>query len=292
MTRTPAAHPAKPPGISAIVVCKDRLEYLKDTLPLLTAQPFAEVILVDFQCPQRAGDWVESAFPAVRVVRVTDRPQFNVAVARNRGAAIATAPWLFFVDVDVLLAPEFLASTFPRLQPGAFLIGDPKPPELWGTMFVERTAFEAIAGYDEVFEGWGVEDTEILDRLEFAGLRKGFFAGELARPILHSDELRTRYHEVKDRSLNGAINEFYRAIKADLTRQGKVLDQPGRERLYAQIRAGFANGWPPKTFEIAYHQTSAFGLYWKTSFKYELETDPDDPQAPIAWAKASKSPTA
>src|SRR5579863_6579954 len=89
------------PPVSAITTCKDRLANLKQTLPTLMAEPFAEVVLVDYDCPDHAGDWAAATFPDVKVVRVTDAPIFQVAAARNAGAAVASSPWLFFVDADV-----------------------------------------------------------------------------------------------------------------------------------------------------------------------------------------------
>ena len=51
------------PLMSAIVTCKGRLEHLKQTLPLLMAMPDSEVIVVDYDCPDRSGDWVRAEHP-------------------------------------------------------------------------------------------------------------------------------------------------------------------------------------------------------------------------------------
>ena len=275
MTDPAIAPPDGAPKVSAIVVCKDRLDQLQQTLPLLLAQPFQEVVVVDYDCPAGTADWVAKSHPTVKLVRVHGPPAFNLAVARNRGAEATGAPWLFFMDVDVLTRPTFLTSTFERLKPGVFLIGDPLPPELWGTVFIQRRDFDAIGGYDEVFQGWGVEDTDLNQRLEALGVRKDVYDARLVECILHTDELRTRHHVIKDRYLSGAVNEFYRELKRYLESLGVFLDVEGRRRVYADVRKAFAAGRAPETFEVVFRQDSYWGIGWKTSLKFEF-----DPRAP------------
>jgi hypothetical protein len=282
------------PPISIIVVSKDRLHQLQQTLPLILAEPFAEVVVVDYDCPNRTGDWVQANYPSVKVVRVADKPRFHASGARNRGAEAATSPWLLFMDVDVKLGPGFLESSAPRLRPGAFVIGDPRPPELWGTIFVRREDFDALGGYDEVFQGWGAEDVEFIDRLLARGLEETYFDGNLAQPMFHNDELRTRHHEIKVRYQSGAINELYRAIKGDLALQGKAPDAAARQKIYDNIRAGFANGQVPKTFEVVFKSMDVFGVAWTTALKYDLQPVPnyEDKVAASEAASAAKSETA
>jgi hypothetical protein len=49
-----------------------------------------EVVVVDYDCPDGAGDWVQSAWPAANLVSVSDRPWYNQSEARNHGAAAAS----------------------------------------------------------------------------------------------------------------------------------------------------------------------------------------------------------
>lgn len=296
MTRRPRARSAAAaPKVSAIVVCKDRLDQLKRSLPLLMAQPFHEVVVVDYDCPAGTADWVAGAYPAAKVARVHGPPAFSAAIARNRGAAATTAPWLFFVDVDVLTQPTFLAAAFERLRPGVFLVGDPLPPELWGTVFMQRRDFDAVGGYDEVFQGWGVEDADMNQRLELAGVKRGSYDGRLVECIQHDDELRTRHHEEKDRYVNGGINEFYRELKRHLESLDVQLTAEGRSKLYADVRKAFAAGKTPSTFEVVFRQQAFWGLGWTTSLKFQFFAAglaAPEPQAPNASPSAQRSSTA
>ena len=74
---------AAPPAISFVTTCKGRLSALKQSLPRMVAQPHAEVIVVDYDCPEGTGAWVAAEHPAARVVQVRDAPVFNIARARN-----------------------------------------------------------------------------------------------------------------------------------------------------------------------------------------------------------------
>jgi predicted glycosyltransferase involved in capsule biosynthesis len=181
--------------ISAITTCKGRLAHLKQSLPALMATGM-EVIVVDYDCPDHAGEWVTATWPQARVVSVSDRPRFNLSAARNLGAAVASHEWLVFLDADVIVAPSFMTVVEPLLRGGVFLIPEPRPPDLWGAIAVARRHFDAVGGYDEVFEGWGVEDVDFIERLLIGGLQQAPFPGELLRAIEHGETERTRFHEM------------------------------------------------------------------------------------------------
>ena len=95
------------PRLSIVTCCKGRLRHLKQALPTLVAQAESEVIVVDYDCPDKTREWVAAQFPGVHVVTVTDAPHFNLSRARNIGAAHARAPWLVICDADDVLAPSF-----------------------------------------------------------------------------------------------------------------------------------------------------------------------------------------
>lgn len=238
------------PRISVITTCKGRLEHLKLTLPALMALEGCEVVVVDYDCPDGAGEWVRQSHPRATVVRIEDRPLFNLARARNLGAAAATAPWLFFVDADVIVSRDFAPVLRSMLRPGGYLAPNPRPDDLWGAILVAREDFQAIGGYDEAFEGWGSEDVDIAARLDFAGRVARTFPGELLSTVAHDDALRGRFHAIADLRLNGAINAFYRNVKMDLLRQGVSLDAEQARRLYAEVRDAVTAGGATATLTV------------------------------------------
>ena len=258
------------PQISAITICKGRLAHVKETLPLLMAQPFHEVIVVDYDCPDGVGDWVAGVFPSVKVVRVENRPLFNAGAARNAGVAAATAPWLFLVDADVCVAANFLKETRDLLEPGAYFLAEPRGTGTWGTLFALRRDIDAVGGYDETYRGWGGEDDDLTDRLEDHGLARGVYDGRLVTSIPHGNELRMRHHEADDPRITGAVNAFYRRVKRDLGRLGVTLDAKARERLYGEIVKSVAPGRTPGLFEVEFGRHEAWDLAWVASLKFKF----------------------
>jgi hypothetical protein len=225
------------PRVSIVSTCMGRLAHLRETLPTWASQPGAEVVVVDWSCPDGAADWVGRTFPDAKAVRVPGQAVFHLTAARNAGAAAATGDWLAFVDADVALAPDFGSQVFPRLGEPAFWLAEGGPKELAGTMLVPRAAFEAAGGYDEAIVGWGSEDVDLYRRLAARGLAKLRFPGALLACIPHGDDLRVAHAEIKEKDLGWLVNLFYlEAKQALMARQGADLDLATRRSLYAEAR--------------------------------------------------------
>ena len=102
------------------VPCKGRLEHLQRSLPPRLGLPDVENLVVDYDCPDGAGEWVQEHAPGARVVRVEGAEFYNASAARNVGAAMARADWLVFVHADVIVGPAFLSHVKARVEPGVF----------------------------------------------------------------------------------------------------------------------------------------------------------------------------
>jgi len=258
------------PLLSAVTTCKGRLEHLKLSLPTLMALPDCEVVVVDYDCPDRSGDWVRATYPAAKVVRAEQRPLFNLAKARNLGVAAATSPWLLLTDADVLVAPEFSEAVQPLLQPGVYLRPEAAAVELSGTMIVAHGDLAEIGGYDEVFEGWGSEDLDVMMRLDLTGRRAGSFPGRLVTGMPHDDALRGRFHDVADPRANSLTNALYRHVKMDLWRLGVQPDEAARRAIYTQLRPGARSPDGLKSAEVAFRDRTLAGRRVTTSLRYRL----------------------
>jgi len=263
--------------MTAIVTCKGRLAHLQQSLPTLIAGGL-NVVVVDYDCPDRCGDWVEANEPKARVVRVRDRPLFNACEARNLGAALADTAWLAFLDADVCVDAAFNSAVEPLLQPDAYFLPQPRPDELWGAIVLTRADFNAIEGYDEAFEGWGAEDVDIIERLMIARRREGAFPGGLLVPIKHDNALRTRFGPMQSLTLNGQINGFYRTVKNDLLRNGRGLDIVGRRQLYADIRKAFLAPGGVRTFQVPFRDALIPRIDVKVTLRYDLTPQPPRPE--------------
>ncbi|MBI4189069.1 MAG: glycosyltransferase family 2 protein [Betaproteobacteria bacterium] len=274
------------PAISFVTTCKGRLAHLKQSLPRLAAQAEAEVIVVDYDCPECAGAWVAGNFPEVRVVSVKDAPIFNVSRARNQGGQAARGEWLCFVDADIQLDEHFAARALPLLQEGAFYLMASPRPDTFGTVVCLRSDFQALSGYDEVLQGYATEDRDFYIRLTLLGRVRQMLPGEWVKAIAHDRDASVRYHEIKDHSLNQRINATYVQIKHDLTRQfgGIALPAATRQMVYAEVSRALqhaaATGQPRARVEVTLPADLVVRLYgWqmKRVWTYLIEPMPQQP---------------
>jgi len=217
-----------------ITTCKGRLHHLVQSLPAALQAGPAECVVVDYGCPDGAGAWVREHHPSVRVVTVSDDPGFNLARARNAGAAVAQGEWLGFFDADVLLAPGFFATVERGIRGGHYFVPDSGDPNTWGSCLVERAAFTAVGGYDEAIDTWGGEDNDLYAVLGFHGVQRGHYSGQLVTPIRHSDEERARFHAGKSLDRMVRLSSAYRAVKLDVMRlMSRTLGLEERRHLRA-----------------------------------------------------------
>jgi glycosyltransferase involved in cell wall biosynthesis len=220
-----------------VTTCMGRLSALRQTLgPMLAQAGAPPVVVVDYSCPDGAGDWVEANHPTARLVRVPGRSRFNASAARNIGARHADADWIAFVDADVVLDPGFAGAVRPLLVPGGFYRCRSDDPGLGGTFLCARDDFQRVGGYDEVYPCWGEEDNDLFDAFEFVGLERRPYPAELLRHLPHDDAARTRYYAIADKTLGHAINRVYRLVKWDIARLNRALPTPElRRALYDKV---------------------------------------------------------
>jgi glycosyltransferase involved in cell wall biosynthesis len=213
--------------VAFITVSKGRLHHIRQTLPLIVAQRPAEIIVVDYGCPQQTGAWVAESHPTARVVRVDDDAGFCLARARNIGARHCRSPWLFFIDADVEVKPGLVEWASQKASPTHYYVVAGQPKELAGTVLVHRQAFKSVFGYDEVFRGWGGEDFDLYHRLTSAGFCRSNLPALLA-PVLHEDAERVAFYPVRDIQLQLLINCFYLAAKQQIaaTAGGRGQEPP------------------------------------------------------------------
>ena len=219
---------------SIITTCKNRLVHLRETLPTFVAQLDCEVVVVDYDCPEKTREYVREHFPQVKTVEVDDQPRFRATHARNLGAAVAQGDYLAFIDADVSLVPDFTRNL--ELEPNRFgifnFVNDAR-----GSCVVGRSMFEDVGGYDEVIFGYSQEDLELYMRLNLAGYRPSIMPQELVAKIeQHSNEMRTTYFDM-GRKLAYARGKIYRDAKNFMLLIGrrKELPQDAREALWEKI---------------------------------------------------------
>jgi len=274
------------PKYSIVTICKGRLHHLVRSLPAMLRQPLAEVVVVDYACPDRTADYVAANFPAVRVVRVAEATGFNASHARNLGARAATGDLLVFVDADVVLADSFIASVDACLASNEYAkFPDPAAPRdnsVQGTCVIHRRHFELVGGYDEVLTNYGGEDLELYERLALAKVvRRIIDATQVVEVIEHGRAERTRFFEI-DPEPGFLIGKVYRVAIGMMVRLNDtfVIDRDVRVSIYKEITrlvGNMANRREKNLrLEITFPDAATQGLHqrWQFTRSIMIRVDP------------------
>jgi glycosyltransferase involved in cell wall biosynthesis len=179
--------------IAVVIATRNRAALLDGALASLQAQLGAteiEAVVVDNGSTDTTRA-VAASYGATYLFAA--RP--NRALARNAGIAATTAEIVLFVDDDVVLPPFFVAAharahaaaTSPHIVSGPIINVPaagvrPVPTFFNGSnayfctcnVSVPRGALEAVGGFDESFDKYGWEDTELGVRLRNSGVRRRF----------------------------------------------------------------------------------------------------------------------
>ncbi|MBC5815743.1 MAG: glycosyltransferase family 2 protein [Candidatus Eremiobacteraeota bacterium] len=183
---------------SVIIATKDRADYLQEALRSLSQQLAAaafEVIVVDNGSTDWTSDVVKKAqatypFTITSIFEATP----NRGAARNRGIAAATGELIVFIDDDVWVPAGFLAAHSAAHEGhGTFAVSGPiinvpsydeRPkPSIANysraflctcNVSISREALRWVKGFDEQFDLYGWEDTELGVRLRENGVRAKF----------------------------------------------------------------------------------------------------------------------
>lgn len=182
---------------SVVIATKDRSDFLQRAINSLEGQlaaPSFELIVVDNGSSDATKEVCERAIAAARVpVRYVYEAEPNRGKARNRGVEMAQGYLLLFCDDDVVVPPHWIASheaahvkqslvvNGPILNVASY--GERPRPSLANysraflctcNVSLPRFEFENAGGFDEDFNLYGWEDTELGIRLRARGLRRAF----------------------------------------------------------------------------------------------------------------------
>ena len=281
------------PKFSIVTTCMGRLDHLKQTLPRLLEQPDAEVIVVDYSCPQGTAAYVTEHFPAAKVIKVEGQEAFSNWRARNAGATVATGQLLVFSDADTLLKPNALQWIADNLEPRTFGHFDRVATsrfntsklrlgynQLRGFHVLPLGLFRRFGGYDEVLEGYAAgADTDLESRMVLFGFKRLLLDPEIVEEVIeHDNEERVRNHKIPIR-VSYAAGYLYRKAKIALIRirRRPNLPLPMRQKLYAaamKAARGFGQGQDRALINVDV-ETEAVGMplqlgYKKARFKMTL----------------------
>ena len=205
--------------ISVIIATKDRASYVERVLTSFEGQigaPSFEVIVVDNASTDETKAVVEAASARVAYpLQYVYEGEPNRGKARNLGVAHASGYLVLFCDDDVALPTGFLAAHEAAHGASNLVVNGPilnvsgydaRPTPGVGNysraflctcnVSVPRHALDAVGGFDESFDLYGWEDTELGVRLRAAGLRWKFawdaYLWHIKPPTENTLEVETR----------------------------------------------------------------------------------------------------
>ena len=106
-------------SVSLITTCKGRLRYLKKALPSWLKLDYDnyDIIIVDYDDPDGTEEYINnnkedllknSKAKNIKVVKVKNKPYFNLNDARNRGIDASDSELIFMIDSDIIINDENL----------------------------------------------------------------------------------------------------------------------------------------------------------------------------------------
>ena len=242
---------------------RDLLERCLASLAVQEGPPTFEVVVVDDGADPELGRHVEGLAHDLDVRVVHHAENRGRSATRNTGIAESTGDRVIFLDGDMAVVPRFLAShaelhgpdvvvlgnirTAPEIPRSAFVeyidsrgvkktvVGEDIPARYFmtGNSSVDRALLDRAGGFDEEFDEYGGEDTEMGYRL---GAHGGVFRYAAAAVSWHLDlnsvprmarRLR-RYGERMLPILVRKVPESRRELHLDLAEGVRRGDGPGR----------------------------------------------------------------
>lgn len=180
-----------------------------------------EIILVDWDSKpsilenKQVADFFQNT-PKVKVKHITDQKFFSLSKSYNAGIKETKNSKVLKIDIDYVLKGEAFLKYLETLDlTNQFYTTNSQihKAQNWdypffGLCYFNKDHFLNCNGYDESFEGWGYEDTDLYFRLEKYAKRiimpKGY--ERLIHHIPHMDYLRTANYQIKNKKLSLGIN--------------------------------------------------------------------------------------
>ncbi len=168
------------------------------TLPLMLEE-FERVIVVDWSCPEKSGEW--AAEQGAEVVYEPGHQYFNASKARNAGAKAVKSSQVCFIDADTMIMSGTGSDIANLLSTDNVVVASRNCMnvdvyDLGGFIALDMSLFWSIGGYDENLWGYALEDADLRARLklELDVSVKRLSPGALGA-IRHSHELRGKYRQ-------------------------------------------------------------------------------------------------
>lgn len=203
----------------------NRLTYLRQTLPANIEQnlhhPNVEFVLLDYNSQDDLEDWVKTTLKdhiesgILKYYRTYEPPYFHLSHSKNMALKLASGNIICLVDADNFAGPSYIDwvdSCFDGQGSNAIITTLEKTRiplrDQGGKLAFSRELLHSVKGFDESLVGYGIDDVDLVNRLEKAGGERVFIREERFLQFLgHSTEERLKNHYLL-RNLEGIYAYF------------------------------------------------------------------------------------
>ena len=155
-----------------------------------------EIIIVDWSSENPCATDVLKAGvddPRIKHVRVEGEEKWVLSFAYNLGADIARYPRLLKLDADYVLSQDFFLVN--KLGSLSFRAGNwrratKENKYINGALYCWRDHFISVGGYNENIRDYGWDDSDLYDRLSYAGLKREDIHPASIQHLTHADKER------------------------------------------------------------------------------------------------------
>ncbi|MDO6434598.1 galactosyltransferase-related protein [Flavitalea sp. BT771] len=250
--------------ISICTVCMNRLKHLAKTLPVNIREnmhyPGIEFVLLDYNSKDGLSNWVRSNLSQyissgiLKYYKTTEPQYFDLSHSKNMALKLASGNIIGLVDADNYAGPayvDWVNESFNQHGEKTItttLMKDSIPfRDQGGKLCFSNDAFRSVNGFDESMIVYGIEDVDLVNRLEKAGGKRVFIDQDKYRQYIG--------HSNVERLVNHRLPNDVDAILMRVSEEG--TDNSGRI-LYLLRDHSF--------FEVSYAFDSSAHEDWVNSF--------------------------
>lgn len=198
--------------ISLCTTCMNRFQDLSLTLPYnleYEKYPNVEFILLDYNSKEPLDDWIKPYVEAGKITyyRTTDPEYYSMSHSRNVAFTLANGEIVINIDADNYLQVREaeLKYTFceyvnvlANQSEGSKSIFAKGKRLIHGRLGCFKKDFMELRGYDEDFDGYGYDDTDVMRRLWATGSTLYWFGGDYIERIKTHRWMKGRYMKDKN----------------------------------------------------------------------------------------------
>lgn len=192
----------------------NRLPYLKRTLQKNIEEnahfPGIEFVVLDYNSPDGTENWIGENMSAymesgvLKYYKTYEPEDFYLSHSKNMSVKLASGDIICNIDADNYSGPGYAAwvsEVFERNGMKTLITTTTKDEipyrDQGGKLCFSKELFLSINGYDESMRGYGMEDIDLVNRLEKAGgVRYNLSDEKFLQCLTHSNQKRLENHYI------------------------------------------------------------------------------------------------